>query len=161
MLREMTQDDYTTLVEIMQDEQTMHSYEGAFSDNETQDWLNKRISHYQEYGFGLWAVVLKERNRMIGQSGITWQDIGGERILEIGYLFNRAYWHMGYATEAAAACKEYAFNKLGAKEISSIIRDTNIASLNVAIRNGMLVRKRVIKHYRGVDMPHYILSVKA
>ena len=75
--------------------------------------------------------------------------------LEIGYLFERSYWHNGYAIEAAKACKKYAFETLNATEVCSIIRDTNIASQNVAIRNGMSMTDTWIKHYRGVDMLHY------
>ena len=91
---------------------------------------------------------------MIGQCGLTMQTWKDQRVLEIGYLFNRSYGHQGYATEAAKACKEYAFKILKAPEVCSIIRDTNIASQNVAIRNGMKKKDTWTKHYRGVDMPH-------
>ena len=77
-----------------------------------------------------------------------------------GYLFQKEYWHHGYASEAAIACKEYAFDKLNAKEVYSIIRDTNIPSQNVAIRNGMTCIDKFIKYYRGIDMPHLLFSVK-
>ena len=80
-----------------------------------------------------------------------WKD---QEVLEIGYLFQRAYWHQGYATEAAKACKEYAFEVLHADEVCSIIRDTNTASQRVAIRNGMAVADSWVKRYRGIDMPH-------
>jgi RimJ/RimL family protein N-acetyltransferase len=89
-----------------------------------------------------------------------WWNIDGGRVLEIGYLFNRAFWHNGYATEAAAACKRYAFDVLGFDEVFSIVRDNNFASMNVAIRNGMLVRGRYVKRYKGEDMPHYIFSAR-
>ena len=78
----------------------------------------------------------------------------GREVLEIGYLFNRAYWGRGYATEAARACKQYAFARLGAAEICSIIREGNTASQRVALRNGMTRADRWTKRYRGVDMPH-------
>ena len=155
ILREMTQADYPALASILQDDRTMVAYEGAFSDEETQGWLDNQLTRYRKDGFGLWAVILKDNGAMIGQTGISWQNADGERVPEIGYLFNRAYWGNGYAIEAAAACREYAFEKLGLREVYSIVRDINIASINVAIRNGMLIRKRFIKHYRGVDMPHY------
>lgn len=61
----------------------------------------------------------------------------------------------GYATEAAKACKKYAFEVLNVNEVCSIIRDTNVASQNVAVRNDMIAVDSWTKHYRGVDMPHY------
>ena len=160
ILREMTDSDYPALAAILQDEQTMYAYEDAFNDADTQEWLEKQRLRYQTDGFGLWAVVLKTTNEMIGQAGISWQDVDGEKVPEIGYLFNRAYWGNGYATEAAIACKEYAFDKYKFNEIFTIVRDINIPSMNVAIRNGMLIRKRTIRHFRGIDMPHYVFSVK-
>ena len=159
-LREMTPDDLPALSAILRDEQTMYAYEGAFSDAETRDWLDRQLARYQNDGFGLWAVCLKETGEMIGQTGITMQPVEAETVPEIGYLLNRAHWHQGYAAEAAIACKQYAFSVLGLPEIYSIIRDTNLASMNVAIRNGMTLRKRFIKHYRGVDMPHFLFGVK-
>jgi len=159
VLREMTQEDYPALAAIIQDEQTMHAWEGAMSDEETREWLDRQLTRYKEDGFGLWAVVLKESGEMIGQAGILWGNIEDERLPEIGYMFHRAHWGNGYAIEAARACKQYAFEQLGFFEIYSTIRDTNLPSMNVAIRNGMLARHRFIKHYRGVDMPHIVFVV--
>lgn len=154
-LREMKQDDFQSLCKILQDADVMYAYEGAFNDAEVQDWLDRQISRYQKWNFGLWAVILKETDEMIGQCGLTMQPWKEEEVLEIGYLFERIHWHKGYATEAARACKKYAFEILKADEVCSIIRDTNVASQKVAVRNGMSVADSWIKHYRGVDMLHY------
>lgn len=159
-LREMNQDDFDSLCKILQDEEVMYAYEGAFSNDEVQEWLDRQIARYQMWGFGLWAVILKETDEMIGQCGLTMQPWKDEEVLEIGYLFQRRYWHKGYATEAAAACKQYAFETLDADEVCSIIRDTNIPSQNVARRNDMVKTDCRIKHYKGVDMPHYRYIVK-
>lgn len=154
-LRELNQSDFESLCKILQDEDTMYAYEGAFSDTEVQDWLERQISRYHKWNFGLWAVILKETDEMIGQCGLTMQPWKEDEVLEIGYLFERQYWHNGYATEAAIACKKYAFAILDANEVCSIIRDSNIASQKVAERNGMMRTDIWTKHYRGVDMPHY------
>lgn len=154
-LREMEQYDFESLCKILKDEQTMYAYEGSFNNAEVQEWLDKQRARYHKYGFGLWAAVLKETGEMIGQCGLTMQQWKDTELLEIGYLFQRIYWHRGYATEAAKACKKYAFEVLKAKEVCSIIRDTNTASQKVAIRNGMILMDTWTKHYRGVDMPHY------
>lgn len=159
-LRELQPSDREALSKILQDEQTMYAYEGAFSDAEVQAWLDKQLKSYQRNGFGLWAAVLKETGEMIGQCGLTWQELAGEQVLEIGYLFQRAFWHKGYASEAAMACKNYAFEMLQADEVFSIIRDTNGPSQRVAERNGMTCCGEFIKHYRGIDMPHYVYSVQ-
>lgn len=106
-LREMEQTDFEDLCKILQDEDTMYAYEGAFSNNEVHEWLDRQIARYQKWGFGLWAVVLKETDEMIGQCGLTMQPWKETEVLEIGYLFQRSYWHNGYAIESAKACKKY------------------------------------------------------
>ena len=160
MLRELTQDDYDALCRILKDEKVMVAYEGAFSDAVVQQWLDRQLARDRQWGFGLWAAVLKETGEVIGQCGLTMQPWKDQEVLEIGYLFQRRYWHQGYATEAARVCKRYAFDVLKAEEVCSIIRDTNTASQRVALRNGMTAADGFTKHYRGVDMPHirYVAS---
>lgn len=158
-LREMKQSDFADLCEILQDEETMYAYEHAFSDEEAQEWLHKQLDRYKNDGFGLWAVILKSSGEFVGQCGITWQDVGGETVPEVGYLLKRKHWHKGYAAEAAIGCKNYAFDTLGFDRVYSIIRDNNYASQRVAERNGMTVVNKITKYYYGIDMPHLIYCV--
>ena len=158
-LREMKQSDFVALCKMLQAEEVMYAYEHAFSTEESQEWLERQLQRYEDYGFGLWAVILKQTDEMIGQCGLTLQDWGQRQVLEIGYLFQNKYWHKGYATEAANGCKKYAFEQLDKDEVFSIIRDTNIASQNVAKKNGMKVCGGFVKHYYHVDMPHLVFSV--
>ena len=160
-LRELSWDDWEALCAILQDEETMYAYEGAFSDVMVREWLERQLSRYEKWGFGLWAVILKESGALIGQCGLTMQPWKDGEVLEIGYLLNRAYWHKGFVAECAAACKEYAFQVLKAEEVTSIIRDNNLASQKVALRNGMEPTKTFVKHYHGIDMPHIIFSIKS
>lgn len=159
-LREMKQSDFSDLCKILQDPDVMYAYEHAFDDVEAQEWLDIQIKRYKDYGYGLWAVILKETGEMIGQCGLTIQEYNNKQVLEIGYHLQKKHWHKGYASEAAIACKRYAFDVLKADEVFSIIRDTNAASQNVAKRNNMTVTDRFVKHYYGVDMPHLVFSVK-
>ena len=116
LLREMTEDDLPALRSILQDPQVMYAYEHAFSEEEVRAWLAKQRRRYAEDGFGLWAMVLRQTGAMIGQCGLTWQDRGdGTRCVEVGYLLQRAFWHQGYAREAAAASRRMALSSaLGA-----------------------------------------------
>ena len=67
-------------------------------------------------------------------------------MIEVGYLFEWAFWHNGYATEAARACRDLAFDKFGADEVFAIVRDSNFASQAVARRCGMTARGTIVKH---------------
>jgi RimJ/RimL family protein N-acetyltransferase len=159
-LREFLENDYEDLCEILQDKDVMYAYEHAFSNEEVVDWYNKQIERYNENGYGLWAVIHKETKEFLGQCGLTIQKINGGNFLEIGYLFKKRHWHNGYATEAASGCKTYAFETLRAEKVYSIIRDTNIASQNVARRNGMEKTHEIMKQYYNMDMVHYIYEAK-
>ncbi|HCC34861.1 MAG TPA: GNAT family N-acetyltransferase [Ruminococcaceae bacterium] len=160
ILREMTEADFPLLCRHLQDEEVMYAYERPFSDADVWEGIHKQFQRYKECGFGVWAVILKESGELIGQCGLSMQPCEERELLEIGYIFQKEHWHKGYASEAAIACRNYAFDKLGADEVFSLIRDTNTASQNVAKRNGMSVRGTYIKHYRGIDMPHLIFSVR-
>ena len=159
-LREMTEDDFPALCLMLQDPEVMYAYGHAFSDEEAHQWLDKQLDNYLRDGFGLWAMILKESGEMIGQCGLTWQDVGaGAPVLEVGYLFLRAHWHQGFATEAARACRDWAFSILRAPRVHSVIRDTNVASQRVAQRNGMAREKAFTAHYYNVPVPHYLYTV--
>lgn len=160
ILREMTENNFDALCAIMQDSEVMYAYEHAFSDEEVHDWLDRQLNRYNQHGFGLWAVILKETNEFIGQCGITMQETPSGLVPEIGYHLAKRYWHCGYATEAAKACRHYAFDVLNMPEIYSIIRVNNLPSRAVAERNGMTVCGEFVKHYYGMDMPHLLYSVK-
>lgn len=160
ILREMVEADFLPLCKHLQDADVMYAFEHAYSDAEVREGLEKQFERYAQYGFGVWAVILKENGELIGQCGLSMQPCEDRELLEIGYIFQKQYWRQGYATEAAIACREYAFDTLLADEVFSLIRDTNIPSQNVAKRNGMAIVGEFVKHYRGKDMPHYVFSVK-
>lgn len=88
----------------------MYAYNGAFNEEETMAWMQKQLQRYKKFGFGLWSVFLKDTNEMIGQCDITMQEYKTMQVPEIGYSLAHKYWHKGYATEAAIACREYGFN---------------------------------------------------
>ena len=160
ILRRLELSDFENLCSILQNEEVMYAYNGAFDNEEVQQWLDRQLARYQNEGMGLHAIILKDSGEFIGQCGLTMQDWKETQVLEIGYLFRKAFWHKGYATEAAVVCREYTFNTLNANEVCSIIRDTNIASQRVALRNGMAKIDEFIKHYRGVDMPHFLFVTR-
>lgn len=159
-LRRLKETDFDALSEILRDPEVMYAYEHGFDPKEVRQWLDRQLERYAEYGFGLWAVIEKASGEFIGQCGVTMQDWDGREVPEIGYHLRRDKWHQGFAAEAAAACRDYAFRTLGFPEVYSIIRENNLPSQRVALRNGMSVRGSFVKHYYGMDMLHFVFSVR-
>ena len=157
-MREMTHEDFGALSVMFRDADVMYAYEHTFDDCEINDWIGRQITRYKNGGFGLRAVIFKKNEELIGQCGLTVQNCNGRSAVEVGYLFCKKYWHNGYATEAAVACKKYAFGVLGVDEVYSVIRDGNIASQQVAKRNGMTPKEKLTKYYYGIYMPHTAFS---
>ncbi len=160
VLREMNQDDYRDLAEILQNSNVMYAYEHDFTDMDVQIWLDRQRKRYETYGFGLWAVILKNTKEMIGQAGLTLQPYKDTEVLEIGYLLKEKFWHYGYAREAAAGCKKYAFEVLKQDKVCSVIKVDNTSSIRVAESIGMRKEDTFIARYYNGDMLHYLYSVQ-
>src|SRR4051812_40748374 len=83
--------------------------------------------------FGLWAVVEKSTRDVIGYCGLSrFEDVGGQPETEVGYRLIRSAWGHGYATEAATAVRDYAFDTLSLTRLIAIIDPRNVASIRVA-----------------------------
>ncbi|WP_432664467.1 GNAT family N-acetyltransferase [Wukongibacter baidiensis] len=137
LLRELKMDDVDDLHIILSDPESMKHYPQPYSLEKSEGWVKWNMNNYATYGFGIWAVILKEENKLIGDCGITMQTINGKKVPEIGYHINKKYTQKGYATEAARACRDYAFNHLGLEKVYSYMKYTNKASSRVAEKNGM------------------------
>lgn len=137
ILREYTMEDFDSLYEILSDPETMQHYPAPFTQEQTRAWITRNLERYAKDGFGLWAVVLKETGKLIGDCGITMQNIDGEILPEIGYHIHKSLWRRGYGKEAAMAVRDWFFRNTQYDEIYSYMKYTNVGSYSTAIANGM------------------------
>ncbi|KAB8334145.1 GNAT family N-acetyltransferase [Scytonema tolypothrichoides VB-61278] len=142
ILREMTLDDLDNLLAVLCDPEAMQFYPKPFDRQMVQAWIKRNMQRYTQHGFGLWALVLKQNSKLIGDCGLVLQDVDGVEEVEIGYHVRRDLWGQGLATEAAQACRDYGFNQLGFNKLISLIHPDNIASCRVAQKNGMRLSKK-------------------
>ena len=105
--------------------------------------MDRIFKRYAEGLGGMNVLINKNTNEFIGQCGLLVHTIDGKLELEIGYSLLSQYQKKGYAIEAAIKCKEIAFNKNYTNTLISIIHKDNIASINVALKNGMLFEKEI------------------
>ena len=137
LLREYTMDDYHALYDILSDPETMRHYPAPFTPEKTRSWIEWNLDNYRKYGFGLWAVVLKQTGAFIGDCGLTLQNIDGQQLPEIGYHIHKKYWRQGFGKEAAQAARDWAFQNTDYDVIYSYMKYTNVGSYSTAIANGM------------------------
>jgi [ribosomal protein S5]-alanine N-acetyltransferase len=156
-LRRFQPSDLDALAEILGDPDTMRYYPHPKSREETLGWIEWSRRSYAEHGFGLWASILKESGRLIGDCGLTLQAVDDEHFVEVGYHLNKAFWHRGLATEAATACRDHAYQTVGVDRLIALIRPENEPSCRVAERLGM----RVWRHTVRAGMAHLVYSLTA
>jgi ribosomal-protein-alanine N-acetyltransferase len=90
---------------------------------------------YEKYGYGRFAVELKDTGKVIGFCGIKY--LPEIDLPEVGYRYLTEYWGRGIGTEAAQACVEFARQDLKIRKLVALIIPENIASIRVAEKLGM------------------------
>ncbi len=154
-LREMNDADYDALYAVLADSDIMQHYPYTFDEARVKNRISKNIERYSIFGFGLWTVCLKDTGEMIGDCGLTMQNINGVIKPEIGYHIRKDQQRKGYAKEAAIAVRDWTFRNTPFNRIFSYMKYTNTASAHTAISYGC----RLIDEFK--DEANEITSVYA
>jgi RimJ/RimL family protein N-acetyltransferase len=145
VLREMTDDDLDDIAALLGDEQVMQYYPRPKTRAEAQGWIswNKRL--YTEHGFGLWVMTLPD-GEFVGECGLTIQVVDGVDEVEVGYHVLPAHQGRGYASEAAATCRDVARDTFAVDRLIAIINPANRPSQAVAERIGLRLEKHALMY---------------
>jgi RimJ/RimL family protein N-acetyltransferase len=133
----MTPDDLDDMAALLGDPEVMQYYPRPRTRDEALGWIGWNQSLYRDEGYGLWLITLRATGEFVGDCGLTPQEIEGTTELEVGYHVRAALQGRGYATEAAAACRDYARDVLTANRLIAIIHPSNIPSQRVAQKIGL------------------------
>ena len=156
ILREYSMEDFEKLFEILSDPETMQHYPKPYDEEMTKHWIAWNIQNYREYGFGIWALVLKETGEFIGDCGLTIQNIDGELLPEIGYHIHKKHWRKGFGSEAARAVRDWAFENTNHRCLYSYMKHTNAGSYSTALANGMKKVKEYPDEKNGISYAYAI-----
>jgi ribosomal-protein-alanine N-acetyltransferase len=145
VLRELGPLDAEELFRIYSNPENMRFLgQGPDSLDEERQNIQRHIdSYYRVHGFGLWGVVLKSEDRLIGRCGILKQEVDGRTRPEISYLIDRDHCGRGLATEAARGVLDIAAGKYGIDKIIAVIASGNGGSMRVAEKCGFQFEKRL------------------
>jgi RimJ/RimL family protein N-acetyltransferase len=148
VLRKPEAADFDAYLEMRSDPEVVRYLGGEVAGRkETAAGIERMLRHWERHGIGLFTVVRKEDERIVGRTGfLLWdpeawvnalrEELEGPLETEVGWTFARAFWNRGYATEAAIACRDLALGELGKDRLISLIAEGNIASMRVAEKIG-------------------------
>ena len=157
LLRPMRAGDFDDLLLVFTDPNVMAAFDSApFDRGQMARWLQRNLEHQAAYGYGLFTVILKTNGLLIGDCGLERMEVDNATVAELGYDFRSHHWNQGYATEAAAAVRDYAFATLCLPQLISLIRIGNGASQRVAEKIGM-TRLCEVQRY-GVCYWKYVIE---
>jgi ribosomal-protein-alanine N-acetyltransferase len=139
ILRCLTTADLDALAVLYADPEVRRYFpDGVRTYEQTREELQWIIDvYYGQFGYGLWATILKETSVFIGRCGLLPWEIDGRTEVEVAYLLGTSYWGRGLATEAAAAIVDYAFETLPVDRLICLVDPENSASRRVAVKVGM------------------------
>jgi ribosomal-protein-alanine N-acetyltransferase len=140
-LREFRRDDLEFLLPVLGDPYSMRFYPHPFSLAECATWIERQLHRYESEGFGLWAIDMQDTGAFVGDCGPTVQMVDGIKEIELGWHVHPAYQNRGIATEAALACRDYAFGELGLERLVALVRPENLPSCRVAEKIDMHLEK--------------------
>jgi len=146
--REWTEADKAPFGKMNANEEVMKFFPKLMTQTESDSLVQRINQHFDNNGFGLWAVEVKETNEFIGFIGfltISFEDFFTPGV-EIGWRLDNAFWNKGYATEGAQACLKYGFEILDLSEIYSFTALSNQPSINVMKKIGLKKQDKTFEH---------------
>lgn len=139
LIREMTVEDIDELSLFYEDKKIV-KYIGMQKGREEEIEMTKAYitNMYGFYGYGMWVVIEKNSNRIVGKAGLNNREVNGDYVMELGYMIGVPYQRQGYAYEACREILSYAGKQLDCSVIHCFIEPDNTASLSLAAKLGFI-----------------------
>ena len=158
ILRDLQESDLPALIALNQDPEVMQYFPKPYSQAESLRLYQGIQDEVKAYGYSLWAVEEKSCQEFIGLVGLHHSDLrifAGKEAVEIGWRLRKEFWNRGYATEAAQACLDFAFQQAGLSEVYSFTSLLNQLSQKVMQKLSMEFVKEFENEKVPADSPLY------
>jgi ribosomal-protein-alanine N-acetyltransferase len=140
------------------DSEVMRHFPYVLTREESEAQVERFVRHWEQCGFGLWAVEEKAYGAFIGFVGLRYNEewSEGEHKTEVGWRLDRAWWNRGLATEGALASLGYGFEVLELERIISFTVPENAASRRVMEKCDLVQQGET--RWKGLDHVWYALD---
>lgn len=138
-LRQWQDDDLAEFAAMCADPMVMRYFPAPLTRVESAALIGRIRGHFNEYGYGLWALERKDSGAFIGMTGLLNVSFDADfaPAVEIGWRLARRHWGLGFASEAAWTSLRCAFAQLGLEQVVSFTTQSNLASQKVMQAIGM------------------------
>ena len=153
-LRRWQTSDSTPFAEMNADPEVMEFFPATLNRAESDAFISRIEGHFDEHGYGLWAVEPLDDRAFVGFVGLARAvfDASFTPAVEIGWRLAKHHWGRGYAPEAAREVLADAFGRVGLDEVVSFTADINVRSRTVMEKIGMT-------HSEAEDFEHPSVAV--
>jgi RimJ/RimL family protein N-acetyltransferase len=136
-LRPLEPADAEVLHRIYQTEGVLRYFPGTASPSleKVQRFIAIQQAHWEKYGYGNWGVLPHGEAQIVGWAGLQYLPELDET--EVGFLLDRPFWGKGYATQAAQASIQFAFENINLDHIIALVHPENLASRRVIEKCGL------------------------
>jgi RimJ/RimL family protein N-acetyltransferase len=150
--RNWVENDIAKMAKISADPEVMEYFPTTASVSQTEEFVNRMMKMYDEKSYCYYAVDRLSDSKFIGFIGLCDQTYESPftPCIDIGWRLDKEFWGMGYATEGAKQCLEYAFNELKINDVKAVATLINIKSISVMKKIGM-VRVLDFDHSKMLD----------
>ncbi len=155
ILRPWKDEDRDPFAAMNADPEVMRYLLKVLDRNESDELVDRLQRQYDQRGYSMLAVERIEDGKFLGFTGIGHHRWFPDEV-EIGWRLARFAWKQGYATEAARACADYAFDVLHLDHLIAITLPENVRSQAVMKRLDMNEDRRTTVD--GIDLVIYRLS---
>jgi ribosomal-protein-alanine N-acetyltransferase len=156
ILRAFSKKDTEAMYQILKEKEVLRYFPPT--DPPPRDRVERMIGgllkHWQERGYGLWAVEAKASGELLGRCGLQWLPDTEE--VEVDFILGKPFWGQGFATEAGRASLQYGFEQLGLEKVVGIAHVENIASQRVLEKLGMARLEQ--KEFFGIECYRYAVE---
>jgi ribosomal-protein-alanine N-acetyltransferase len=126
----------------------------GYTSEDAKKSMDSILKHWEEHGFGIWAVIDKEEGTLLGRCGPNL--IAETSEVEVDFVIARNFWGKGFATEAAEVALAYGFGVLNLDRIIALSKPENTASRRVMEKAGMRYVRDA--QYWGIICAYYEIS---
>ena len=128
---------FADILRMHADARQMETLGGVKNEEQTREYLDWNLGHWDRHGFGLWILRERRDGPVIGRALLRHLSVEGRDEVEAGYSFNPEYWGRGYATEIATTLVRLGLEQMGLPAIVAITLPTNEASKRVLVKSGL------------------------